>query len=106
MTQVRRWLFAGGRILISGSLAAAGALALAQQPGMVSPWPPPTPPQAPAAPWPPLAPLPPMPATDAWAAIPALPSDLADLPFLAFQDSPRDAAREEARRAREIARNA
>jgi TolA-binding protein len=45
-----------------------------------------------------------MPATDVWAAIPPLPPDLAELPFLAFQDSSRDAAREEARRARDIAR--
>src|ERR1700688_1855579 len=95
MTQVRRW------ILISGMLAAAGALMLAQEPPL-----PPLPPSSPLAPMPPLSPLPPMPPMDAVAAIPPLPPDLADLPLLAFQDSPRNAAREEAQRARETARTA
>jgi tetratricopeptide (TPR) repeat protein len=100
MTQVRRW------ILISGMLVVAGTLALAQAPTMVPPMSPPPPP----APWlatmPPLPPLPPMPAMAALADFPPLPPDLADLTLLAFQDSPRDAAREEARRARDMARTA
>lgn len=97
MTQIHRW------ILITGILAAATyPLALAQEP----PWPAPAAPLAPAARWPPLPPLPPLPVIDAWSSIPALPADLAELPLLAFQDSQRDAAREEAQRAREMARTA
>lgn len=91
-------------ILISGIFALAGGLALAQEP----PFPPPVPsaPLTPLAPMPPLPTLAPLPPMVAIAPLPPLPSDLADVMLLAFQDSPRGADRDEARRTRDLARAA